>query len=91
MQQSNPIIVEHFRDEEGPYWSVTVDETHTWCSYIYPMASFTHYPVPAIPTRVGFRPACEDQPYPSAYWYVSSPYLLWTFWEAWGLVTTERA
>lgn len=50
-----------------------------------------HYPVPAIPVRVGYQPACYiQQEYPSAYWWIASRTLLWSCFEKHGLVI-ERA
>lgn len=52
MQQSNPIIVEHFKDKDGnPYWLETTDSTHcaTKMDFQYPMAFHRpNFPVPAI-------------------------------------------
>lgn len=45
-----------------------------------------HFPPPAIPIRVGFMPAHHTQIYPSAYWYVASYRLLWSFFKEFGLV-----
>lgn len=45
-----------------------------------------HFPVPAIPIRVGYMPADSTQPIaPCAYWYVSSDRLLWSIWKYEGL------
>lgn len=47
-----------------------------------------NFPVPAIPTTVGYMPEGEwsTQPYPSAYWYVCNKELLWTFFQKFGFV-----
>lgn len=44
------------------------------------------YSVPALPTKVGYMPKHHTQLYPSAYIYISSPRLLWTFFQKFGLV-----
>lgn len=49
-----------------------------------------HFPVPAIPTKVGFHFAHSSQMYPSGYWYVSNRNLLWTFFQKFGFIQRER-
>jgi len=56
----------------------------------YALGIYTpNYPVPAIPTKVGFMPAHHTQPYPSAYWYVCSTDLLWSFFNLYGMMVEE--
>lgn len=45
-----------------------------------------HYPVPAIPVKVGFHQAHHTQLFPCAYWYVSTMSLMWTFFDKIGMV-----
>lgn len=51
-----------------------------------------NFPMPAIPTTVGYMPEGEwsTQPYPSAYWYVCSRELLWTFFQKFGFIWERR-
>lgn len=45
-----------------------------------------NYPVPAIPIRVGWEPGHPTQMFPSAYWWVTSKDMLWSFFKEWGFV-----
>jgi hypothetical protein len=49
-----------------------------------------HFGVPAVIVQADYMPASDDQPYPSAYWYVASYRLLWSCFQKWGLIE-ERA
>ena len=44
------------------------------------------YPVPAIPTRVGWMPSGINGFVGRPYWYVSTLTYLWTFWKGLGLI-----
>lgn len=73
--------------EEFDEWVTNDDE----CYYMLnPAECPPHYPVPAIPIKVGFMPWSWQQEYPSGYWYVASRHMLWTIFQRWGLII-ERA
>lgn len=49
-----------------------------------------HFPVPAVPVRVGWQPEHPMQMYPSSYWWITSPTMLWSIFSRWGLIVEKR-